>query len=96
MDKIVCAAIRFEMLFGDRPEYYIIAGVRHYDKIMHEQIKAVDTFYWSRKANEEQGFLDNHGKFLNREEALEVAYAAKQVRANKCTPVHKLFSEDLY
>lgn len=46
----------------------------------------------------EQGFIDQWGKFMNREEALAVATAAGQinVRRPKTFPETELFSEDLY
>jgi hypothetical protein len=100
MDRIVCAANKYTFEFpqpGQEPEVEIlvVAGVRHYDKIMHKQISVIDEYYWSCKTTEEQGFLDNRGTFLTREEALEVALAAKQVLI-KTNPKHLLFSEDLY
>lgn len=96
MDRIVCAAIRFNILNEGVVEQLVVTGVRHYDTLMHKVLSRLDDYYWSCKTLEEQGFVDNRGNFLSREEALEVAYAAKQVRSNKCSPVHKLFSEDLY
>lgn len=94
MDRIVCAAIRFDFLVGERIVQVVVPGVRHYDKLMHRVIERMQIS--EDVVSEEQGFVDNHGTFHSREDALEIAYAANQVRANKCSPVHKLFSEDLY
>lgn len=83
--RVVCAALR--------SPNSLILGPRHFDKTMHDQIKqgsiAIEVC--------EQGFIDQWGKFMNREEALAVAMAANQILiktggANS----EELFSEDLY
>ena len=44
-----------------------------------------------------EGFIDQWGVFMTREEALIVAYHANQLgRRPKTRPYSKLFSEDLY
>jgi len=43
----------------------------------------------------EQGFIDQFGKFVNRNEAWKVAESAKQIRGKAPMP-GCLFSEDLY
>ena len=43
-----------------------------------------------------QGFLDNRGTFVNREEALAIALAARQVLDIKNIRAGELFSEDLW
>lgn len=84
MVKIVCAACK-NIHRGE-----IILGVRHFDKIMHDQIKMANLGRdWI------QGFVDNKGNFLTREEALKVATEAKQL-IRKTQPEDQLFSEDLY
>lgn len=80
--RVVCAAIRKDRL--------IIAGARHYDSVMRAAIKSMnrpDLF----KA--EQGFIDQWGVFLSREEALSIARNAGQIEADSAK---MLFSEDLY
>ncbi|ARK07913.1 hypothetical protein phiA829_093 [Aeromonas phage phiA8-29] len=63
---------------------------------MNAQIKALELN--KRDGDYEQGFIDQWGKFMNREEALAVATAAGQINARrpKTFPETKLFSEDLY
>lgn len=83
---IVCAAIKK----GDR----IITGARHYDKIMRQQIIASEGIdFW--KAGTEQGFIDQFGDFLNRNDAWIVAENQKQIRKQVSTP-GTLFSENIY
>lgn len=87
---IVAAACKY----GD----VIITGARHYDRVMHGQLKAFPEDHEVRMMNRGeviQGFIDNQGTFLNREEALVVAKAANQIRF-KHEPDYELFSEDLY
>ena len=89
--RVVCSAIRK----GDT----LICGPRHFDQIMREQI---DQMHYHNRLmayahDAEQGFIDQWGKFMNREEAFEVATAAGQIRQKTGNPDSKeLFSEDLY
>lgn len=46
--------------------------------------------------DEEQGFLDSDGAFLNRKQALDVALAAGQVLDPANIRAGRLFSEDLW
>lgn len=86
--RIVCAANRYG---GE----VIIAGVRHYDMIMHQAIAGIGLV--NLPHGEEQGFLDNRGKFHSREDAYIIAKGADQIRHKTGNPnVPKLFSEDLY
>lgn len=86
--RIVSAA----NLYGD----HIVMGIRHFDALMRDQLVAIrandpDKF----RMRPIQGFVDNHGKFLTRKEALVVAQAAGQIRY-KHEPEYELYSEDLY
>lgn len=82
--RIVCAALRLD---GQ-----IICGARHFDSIMHQQI-ALTGKRWNRA---EQGFIDNKGNFLTREEAYIIAEKENQIR-RICVPgSRELFSENLY
>ncbi len=84
--RIVCAA-----LLDDRGR--MVIGPRHYDVVMQEAIKSLGGDW--RKA--EQGFIDQRGAFMTREEAFEVATAAKQIRVKTGNPESReLFSEDIY
>lgn len=66
--RVVCAACRSGEL--------IIAGARHFDSVMHRQIAAIDPE--KRPRHWEQGFIDQFGVFMNRQEAMQVALAAGQ------------------
>ena len=85
---VVCAALRF----GD----VIVCGPRHFDHVMQpllENVRATTGVF-----KPEQGFVDQYGKFMTREEALLVAEAEGQIneRRPKTSPATSLFSEDLY
>jgi hypothetical protein len=83
--RIVCAAIRIN---GQ-----IICGVRHWDMIMRLTMAGLKL----KAPNAMQGFVDNHGYFVTREQAWEIALAAKQFNpAKHVGPQGELFSEDLY
>lgn len=88
---IVCAAIRC-IETGK-----ILCGVRHGDDSMMGLPCDVYLIY----EFEEQGFVDNRGNFLTREEAWIVAYDAGQIRytwnGQSCEREGgRLYSENLY
>jgi len=86
---IVCAAVR-QAATGR-----IIAGPRHFDGIMREQMKAADGV--NAWIGADEGFLDQAGRFLTRKEALVVAADACQIRRVAGNdPATELFSEHLY
>lgn len=89
MRVIVCAA-------NELKNGIVVLGVRHYDQLMMRQLHAMEMLEMGRTG--EQGFVDNKGEFLTREEALVVATEAGQIntRREKGWPEHMLFSEDLY
>ena len=64
---VVCAACRN----GD----IIIAGARHFDQLMRLLILALDKSKLENK-EWEQGFIDQFGDFLTRQEAMKIAIAA--------------------
>ncbi len=82
---IVCAAIR-------DADGHIICGPRHWDEIMCKQVA------WSNAPwkTAEQGFVDQHGVFLNRKDARLVAWAANQVVRRCGGDDDALYSENLY
>ena len=84
--RVVCAAIRHDT-------GRIICAPRHFDSLMHDQIKASIVPGWK---NAEQGFVDQHGTFLTRKDALMVAWAANQVVRRCGGDEQELFSENLY
>jgi hypothetical protein len=66
---VVCAANRF-------PDGTVILGARHYDSLMREAIAARGLV----PGEDEQGFIDQKGRFLTRREAWKVAQVAGQIR----------------
>lgn len=86
MRKVVCAANR--SVCG-----IVVCGARHWDSVMHQQIELIgpDKF---RQC--EQGFIDQFGAFMTREEAHAVATAAGQIIKRCGGDEHRLYSENLY
>lgn len=89
--RVVCAAIRH------RDTGLVICGARHCDSIMRavalRMLPPGPEFDGYRCGA--QGFINNKGEFLTREQAWIVAERAGQIR--KTTGTHgTLYSEDLY
>jgi hypothetical protein len=78
--RVVCAAVR-------RFEV-VVCSVRHFDQFTH--IGTTSAGSWT------QGFVDNKGNFLTREEAWTVAEAAGQIIRRCSGDGERLFSENLY
>jgi len=93
MRTVVCAANRFPGLVKGP---IVVCGARHFDGVMHPVIAALGLQHQAGDA--EQGFIDQYGVFMSREEAVAVARAAGQLntRRPKTHPEEQLFSEDLY
>ena len=94
--RVVCAAIR-------APNGDILLGIRHYSEDMHKQISArrgVDGLNFKHRHDEDQGFVDQHGIYMSREEAYKVAEAAGQIlypdACGQGLDGPKLYSEGLY
>lgn len=87
---VVCAANKY----GDS----VFTGIRHFCPIMRENMKPFDIPWMRKEFGEVQGFVDQHGVFMDRFEALTVATEAGQINRyrEKTTPIDRLFSEDLY
>ena len=83
--RVVCAAVRDS-------DGRIVIGPRHFDKTMTDTINLLDE--WSRPW--EQGFIDQHGEFMTREEAHKVATEAGQIIRRCGGDDGRLFSENLY
>ena len=64
---------------------YVICGLRHHNCVMNMKTG------W-KKYKHVQGFLTSKDRFVTREEAVDIALAAKQIPER----VTRLFSEDLY
>lgn len=94
--RVVCAAIRNAA--GD-----VLLGIRHYSADMHDQIHArrfTDGDAFLHRHDEDQGFVDQHGVFMSREEAYTVALAAGQIlypgACGTGLDGPKLYSEGVY
>jgi len=83
--RIVCAAIK-------SIDGHIICGARHYDPLMRAAIKT-STVDWKKA---DQGFVDQRGEYLTREEAWPIAEAAGQIIRRVGGDGERLYSENLY
>jgi hypothetical protein len=84
---VVCAACRKDNI--------ILAGARHYDKVMRSQAR----FMGMSMLEFEEGFIDQFGDFLTREEAMKIAIAAGQkvdIERGCGGDREELYSEGLY
>lgn len=88
MRRVVCAANRN----GD----LLILGARHFDMTMHRTIELLGLDDRLSPSRWEQGFIDQHGVFLTREEAWVVAETAGQIIRRVGGDGKRLFSENLY
>lgn len=84
---IVCAA----MLMDDD---HIVAGVRHFSPDMRATLKRIYGEGYKYRVKD-QGFIDIHGNYLNREDAWIVAKSFNQIAKEVSTP-GTLYSENLY
>jgi hypothetical protein len=92
--RVVCAAIRASD--GD-----LLLGIRHYSTDMHAVIQARrDGNKFAHRHDPDQGFVDQRGVYLTREEAYRVANEAGQIihpeRCGEGLDGPKLYSEGLY
>lgn len=87
MRKIVCAAVRF-------PRGLIVCGVRHFDALMRQHMPRTLA---DIEGLLEQGFVDDHGVFVDRSEAYDIALRAGQFNTEDFKGIRgNLCSEDLY
>lgn len=84
MRVVVCAALRSSGL--------IICSPRHFDPISRAALKAAGHSHIGC----EQGFVDQYGVFMSREEARVVAVAANQIVRRCGGDEKRLYSENLY
>lgn len=92
--RVVCAAVR-------AADGSLLLGIRHYSRDMHEQIAARrDGEKFKHRHDEDQGFVDQHGRWMSREEAALVALEARQIvrpeAIGRGLDGPKLYSEGLY
>ena len=85
--RIVCAAVLY-------PDGTMLVGPRHFDNVMRMQY---ERFGIKHSEDESvQGFVDQWGEFLTREEAHEVAIMQGQIMRRCGGDNGRLFSENLY
>ena len=70
--RVVCSALRAK-------DGAVICGARHFDAVMVATIAASDPLDARKWKMAEQGFIDQRGEFLTREEAHKVATEAGQI-----------------
>lgn len=92
--RVVCAAIR-------AADGEVLIGIRHYSPDMHRQIEQrMDGSKFKHRHDEDQGFVDQWGKFISREDAYWIAFNNNQItRPEACgngLNGPKLYSEGLY
>lgn len=85
--RVVCAAVRY-------PDGTMLIGPRHFDSVMQAQRRA----HGSRLKGElyEEGFIDQFGTFMTREEAHVVATQKNQFFRRCPGDEQCLYSENLY
>lgn len=91
-ELIICAATKFFNI-TDPDIDLIIPSVRHYDLISDEILGNIEYDEWEE---EEQGFLTNFGRFVDRKEALKIAKENNQVKYSIGYDPDELYSEMLY
>lgn len=79
----------------------MICSPRHYDKTVHPLLDIISTSYGQSHCSEEQGFVDQFGKFYNRTDAWVIAETNGQIIRRVGGDMSldgegKLFSENLY
>lgn len=87
---VVCAANRFK-------DGRIVLGIRHWDQIMHETVRFIYGDDIPKPV--EQGFVDQRGNFLTRQEAWKLAKENGQIIRRVGADTLEggtLFSENLY
>ena len=93
--RIVCAAIRAS-------DGELLLGIRHYSPDMYRQIEQrVDGEKFKHRLDEDQGFVDQYGNWLSREDAHLIAKENGQIVRPEAVGKGvggwpKLYSEALY
>ncbi len=88
---IVCAAVRYE-------DGTVIVGARHFSPDMRAVIKRLVALGW-KSAAVEQGFIDTHSNYWNRQDAWVRAHFHMQIKKRVGGDTSKggtLYSENLY
>ena len=71
--RVICAACKHPLDNG-----VMLVGARHWDKVMVAQFSYMDGPDRPSGGQWEQGFIDQFGAFMDRQEAMEVAKEAGQ------------------
>lgn len=88
--RIVCAALRLK-------DGLIVCGPRHFDRVMRTELDAAyGDQLDARIAGAQQGFVDQFGRFLSREDAFQIAKENGQIIRSLGAVGDKLYSEHLY
>ena len=101
---IVCAATK---IVSNQGKEILLIGPRHWDRTMHLQYGLIDDSHniqYRDYEKDEQGFIDQYGLFLTREEAWTIAQENGQIkrrvggdeRVVAGETKYRLFSENLY
>lgn len=91
--RVVCAANRCT------EEGEMVIGVRHFDRLMCQKIDSLNIVYGYELDFSEQGFIDQYGVFMDRQEAWRVAVEAGQIIrrvGGDDSQGGTLYSENLY
>jgi hypothetical protein len=100
---IVSAACRVEFLFEDQVTVMVLCSPRHWDTTFRTALEMIQEDK-HKPTSMTQGFIDQFGNFLTREEAWVIAEKNGQIRF-RCGGdeflrdgkiINKLFSENLY
>lgn len=88
--RVVCSAIRAD-------DGSVLLGLRHYSQDMHDQLQVRnDRSKFLHRSGDDQGFVDQSGVYMTRQEAYAVALAAGQILwPDECRD-GRLYSEALY
>ena len=84
---IVCAAMK-------NKQGVIIPSPRHFDRTCHALLDIANIE--GGNANWTQGFIDQHGIFYDRKQALVIAKDNNQIRRESKYETDELYSENLY
>ncbi len=92
--RVVCAAVR-------AADGELILGIRHYSPDMHRQIaQRTDGAKFMGRHYEDQGFVDQWGQWMTREEAYQVAKDTDRLTFPEACATgldgDRLYSEGLY
>lgn len=92
--RIVCAAIR-------AADGELLLGIRHYSTDMRVQIRMrTDGKKFMNRLDEDQGFVDQYGKWYSRADAYRIAASQRQIidpsACGSGLDGPKLYSEGLY